>query len=59
MAVKSNGYEVDSRFIPLLEEYVDLDEKYFKSILSKDGIIVDLKGMYRGGKMKGLEYWSL
>ncbi len=39
-------------------EYWDLDEKYFKSILSKDGIVVDLKGMYRG-KIKSLEYWSL
>jgi len=39
-------------------EYLNLDEKYFKSLLSKDGIVVDLKGMYRG-KIKSLEYWSL
>jgi len=40
------------------KEYKKLDEKYFKSILSKKGIFVDVKGMYRG-KIKGLNYWSL
>jgi UDP-N-acetyl-D-galactosamine dehydrogenase len=35
-----------------------LDEKYFKTILSNKGVLVDVKGMYRG-KMKGLTYWSL
>jgi UDP-N-acetyl-D-glucosamine/UDP-N-acetyl-D-galactosamine dehydrogenase len=41
------------------KEYMSLDEDYFKSI-SKDGkgILVDIKGMYRG-KVKDLEYWSL
>ncbi len=39
-------------------EYLDLDESYFKTLLSKDGIIVDLRGIYRG-KIKKLEYWSL
>ncbi len=40
------------------KEYKCLDEKYFKSILSNKGVLVDVKGMYRG-KMKGLTYWSL
>ncbi|MBX3164298.1 MAG: nucleotide sugar dehydrogenase [Bacteroidetes bacterium] len=40
------------------KEYTTLDEKYFKSLLSAKGILVDVKGMYRG-KMKGLTYWSL
>jgi UDP-N-acetyl-D-galactosamine dehydrogenase len=40
------------------KDYLNLDEKYFKSLLSKDGIVADLKGMYRG-KIKSLEYWSL
>ena len=35
-----------------------LDEKYFKSLLSNKGVLVDIKGMYRG-KFKGLTYWSL
>ncbi|GIV34593.1 MAG: UDP-N-acetyl-D-galactosamine dehydrogenase [Chitinophagales bacterium] len=39
-------------------EYLPLEEKYFKSILSKGGIIADLRGIYRG-KIKSLEYWSL
>ncbi len=39
-------------------EYKNLDEKYFASILTKNGILVDVKGMYRG-KMKKLPYWSL
>jgi UDP-N-acetyl-D-galactosamine dehydrogenase len=40
------------------KEYKALDEKYFKSILSAKGVLVDVKGMYRG-KIKGLTYWSL
>lgn len=40
------------------KEYKTLDEKYFKSLLSSKGILVDVKGMYRG-KMKSLTYWSL
>jgi UDP-N-acetyl-D-galactosamine dehydrogenase len=39
-------------------EYDVLDESYFKNILSKDGLVVDLKGLYRG-KVKELGYWSL
>ena len=40
------------------KEYKSLDEKYFKSILSTKGVLVDVKGMYRG-KIKGVTYWSL
>jgi UDP-N-acetyl-D-galactosamine dehydrogenase len=40
------------------KEYKIMDEKYFTSILSKNGILVDVKGMYRG-KFKKLTYWSL
>jgi len=39
-------------------EYKKLDEKYFKSILSPKGVLVDVKGMYRG-KMGQILYWSL
>jgi UDP-N-acetyl-D-glucosamine/UDP-N-acetyl-D-galactosamine dehydrogenase len=39
-------------------EYKSLDEKYFKKILSSKGILVDVKGMYKG-KVNGLRYWSL
>jgi UDP-N-acetyl-D-glucosamine/UDP-N-acetyl-D-galactosamine dehydrogenase len=40
------------------QDYKKLDENYFNSILSKDGILVDIKGMYKG-KIKNLTYWSL
>lgn len=40
------------------KEYKSLDEKFFKGIMSKHGVLVDVKGMYKG-KMKGLTYWSL
>ncbi len=40
------------------KEYVNLNETYFKSILSNGGILVDVKGIYRN-KIKELTYWSL
>lgn len=40
------------------DEYKSLTEEWFESILSKDGLIVDIKGMFRG-KIKNLNYWSL
>jgi len=40
------------------KEYLQLDEKHFASILTKNGILVDVKGLYRG-KIKNLNYWSL
>ena len=40
------------------QEYKKLDEKYFKSILSNKGVLVDVKGIYRH-HIKGITYWSL
>lgn len=40
------------------KEYKDLDEAYFKSISAKNGILIDVKGIYRN-KIKELSYWSL
>jgi UDP-N-acetyl-D-galactosamine dehydrogenase len=40
------------------KEYFSLDEAYFSHFLTKDGIIVDVKGMFRG-KIKDHTYWSL
>ncbi len=40
------------------DEYLNLDENYFKSISSKEGILVDVKGIYRG-RINDLTYWSL
>ena len=39
-------------------EYLELSEEYFENILNKDGIIVDIKGIYRN-VIKNVEYWSL
>lgn len=39
-------------------EFVNYDEAFFKSITSKDALVVDLKGIYKG-KLKGISYWSL
>jgi len=51
------GYDAVIVAVPH-KEYLNLDENYFKGLMTKDGIVVDLKGMYRG-KIKMLEYWSL
>ncbi len=40
------------------KEYVNLDEDYFSSLLVPGGVLVDVKGIYRG-KIKNLNYWSL
>ncbi|MGQ9620118.1 MAG: UDP binding domain-containing protein [Bacteroidales bacterium] len=40
------------------KEYLNLDENYFMSLLNSDGILVDIKGIYRG-KINKLGYWSL
>jgi UDP-N-acetyl-D-galactosamine dehydrogenase len=38
--------------------YLSLDEKYFATLLSTKGVLVDVKGIYRG-KIKKISYWSL
>ena len=40
------------------DEYVKLDEGYYKSIMKDHGILVDLKGIYKN-RIKDLTYWSL
>ncbi len=40
------------------KEYLSLDESYFASLLNKDGIVVDVKGLFRG-KIHKHTYWSL
>jgi UDP-N-acetyl-D-galactosamine dehydrogenase len=40
------------------KEYSHLNEGYFISISKPEGIIVDIKGIFRG-KIKKLSYWSL
>ena len=40
------------------DEYAAKDEAWYKGMLKPKGVLVDLKGIYRG-KMKDLTYWSL
>lgn len=40
------------------DQYAGLGEDYFKGILKDDGILVDIKGIYKS-KIKSLTYWSL
>lgn len=39
-------------------DYLALDENYFSSILTENGLLVDIKGLYKD-KMSSLSYWSL
>lgn len=40
------------------KQYLQLDENYFKNMLTDKGLLVDVKGIYRN-KIKELTYWSL
>jgi UDP-N-acetyl-D-glucosamine/UDP-N-acetyl-D-galactosamine dehydrogenase len=40
------------------KEYLNLNELDFQSMMNKDGIVVDIKGIYKD-KIKNLSYWSL
>lgn len=40
------------------EEYLSLTEDDFKAMMNGKGLLVDLKGLYRG-KINDIEYWSL
>jgi len=40
------------------EQYLQLEESYFQSISCKEGIFVDIKGIYKD-KIKQMMYWSL
>jgi UDP-N-acetyl-D-glucosamine/UDP-N-acetyl-D-galactosamine dehydrogenase len=56
---RSAGKEYDAVIITVPHEpYVKLDDAYFESITRKHGVIVDLKGLYKG-KISSRVYWSL
>lgn len=53
----ANDY--DAVIIPVPhKQYRELDEKYFESITKPNGLIADLKGIYRS-KITNRPYWSL
>ena len=57
--IKEPGDSYDAIIVAVNhKDYVDLDEEYFKSISSNNGILVDVKGIYRD-KIKELDYFSL
>lgn len=40
------------------QPYTELEEAYFERLMPNQGILADLKGLYRG-KIKNLQYWTL
>lgn len=38
--------------------YLEFDEAYFKSIMSENGVLIDVKGIYRN-QIKNITYWTL
>ncbi|HAW52481.1 MAG TPA: nucleotide sugar dehydrogenase [Flavobacteriales bacterium] len=40
------------------KDYAGLDEAYFRSLMSKNPVLIDIKGIYRG-RIKDMTYWSL
>ena len=56
---KEIGKEYDAVVVAVNhEEYLQLDEAFYKSILSDGGILVDVKGILKNN-IKELTYWSL
>ncbi len=57
--IKEIGKDYDAVIVAVNHrEYADKDEAWFKSILSSEGILIDIKGMYNK-KIKDINYWSL
>jgi UDP-N-acetyl-D-glucosamine/UDP-N-acetyl-D-galactosamine dehydrogenase len=54
---EDNNYDAVIITVPH-KPYMDLDDKYFKSITKDKAVIADLKGIYKS-KIKSREYWSL
>jgi UDP-N-acetyl-D-galactosamine dehydrogenase len=53
------GKEYDAVIITVPHnDYIQLDDAYFAGITKQDGLIADLKGIYRN-KIKSRNYWSL
>jgi UDP-N-acetyl-D-galactosamine dehydrogenase len=57
--VKKTGHHYDAIIVAVNHrEFMSLTEEYFLSLAGEDGILVDVKGLYRG-KIKKMTYWSL
>ncbi|MEA1896353.1 MAG: nucleotide sugar dehydrogenase [Bacteroidota bacterium] len=56
---EKNGTNYDAVIVAVSHaEFIELDESYFIDLLNPAGLLVDIKGVYRG-KMQKLDYWSL
>jgi len=54
-----NGKKYDTIIVAVNhKDYLNLDENYFLSKLNPNGILVDVKGIFRN-KFKGVTYWGL
>jgi UDP-N-acetyl-D-galactosamine dehydrogenase len=57
--IKEPGRNYDAVIVAVNHsEYLNLDQDWFKNILAPDGMLVDIKGVYRQ-KIKNINYWSL
>lgn len=57
--VEQVGTDYDAVIVPVPHQaYRSLDDAYFTSITRPDGLIVDLKGIYRN-RIQNRKYWSL
>jgi UDP-N-acetyl-D-glucosamine/UDP-N-acetyl-D-galactosamine dehydrogenase len=57
--VKTPARDYDAVIIAVNhKEYLNLGEIDFQSMMNKDGLVVDIKGIYKG-KINQLGYWSL
>ncbi len=56
---KNIGNDYDAVIIAVNHsEYKNFDEAWFTKVLGKDGLIIDIKGIYKG-KFSKTHYWSL
>ena len=56
---KLNGNKYDAVIVAVNHsEYEQKDQRFFKDILTENGLVVDIKGIYRGS-INDLNYWSL
>ena len=57
--VKNIAHDYDAVIIPVPhKDFLSLDDAYFCSITKPQGMIADLKGIYRG-RIINRNYWSL
>ncbi|HUR10793.1 MAG TPA: nucleotide sugar dehydrogenase [Flavitalea sp.] len=54
---EANDYDAVIITVPH-KPYLILDDNYFKSITKPEGVVADLKGLYRN-RISGRKYWSL